>query len=313
MRKVHIYSLIALLVLPALFFSSRLCLRSSATQQTSDQRFTVYTSIYPIYDFTSRIAGKNVKVINVLPAGSEPHSFQPTARLVAEIGNSHLFLYNGLGMEPYLEKLKTILQTYPVQLADTSTGIHFLETIEDHHGHGAIDPHIWLSPSNAIVQGYNILRALIQIDPAHENEYQANYRAFQEELRKLDQEYKTKLKKCSESTIIVSHAAFGYLARDYNLKQLSVVGLNAEAEPTAGIISELIKLAKKEQISYIFYETFSGPKVSQVIAREINSGILTLHPLGNLSVQEADEGADYFSIMRENLANLQIGLGYRDE
>lgn len=313
MRKSQFYFLVAFLVLLAFFITSRVILRSSAPQQKSDQRPTVYTSIYPVYDFTSRIAGTNVKVINVLPAGSEPHSFQPTARLVAQIGNSHLFLYNGLGMEPYLEKLKTILQTYPVLLANTSSGVLPLGTTEDHHGLSAMDPHIWLSPSNAAIQGYNILQALLQIDPAHEKEYQANYRVFQAELRKLDQEYKAVLKKCSKSTFLVSHAAFGYLARDYNLKQVSVVGLNAEAEPTPGIMSELIELAQKEQISYIFYETFSSPKVSQVIAREIMSGILTLHSLGNLTAREANEGADYFSIMRENLANLQIGLGYRDE
>ncbi|MCR4441454.1 MAG: zinc ABC transporter substrate-binding protein [Peptococcaceae bacterium] len=268
--------------------------------QPAGQQLKVYTSIYPLYDFTKRIGGPGINVINITPPGAEPHSFQPSARLVAELARSRIFIYNGAGMEPYLEKLKQAVQGNAPLMVNASQGLDLLEN----------DPHTWLSPINAENQGKTILEALILVDPANKKAYEANYEVFRKELQTLEQEYREALSKCKKNQIIVSHAAFAYLARDFGLVQIPVMGLSAEAEPTPGKLRELIELAKTNGISCIFFESLASPKVSETIAREINARTLVLHPLGSLTEKEIRSGEDYFSIMRKNLENLKTALEY---
>lgn len=299
--------------------------QAPATGVNAPQRLTVYTSVYPVYDFTKKIGGTSIEVINIIPSGAEPHSFEPSTRLLAELSKADLFLYNGVGMEPYLEKLQNALQSSSLLMVDTSMGIELIShrpedhyehdehdnhEHDQHHHHGTFDPHIWLSPANAAQQGKNILNALIQVDPANKTTYESNYQVFKERLAQLDAEYRNILSKCKKKTIVVSHDAFAYLARDYGLKQIPVMGLNAEAEPTPGKMKEIIQQVRQHKISYIFFESLVSPRVSETIAREVKARTLVLNPLGGLTEKEMEAGKDYFSIMKENLDSLKIALEY---
>ncbi len=305
--------------------SSTACGQKTATTANKESqppaRLTVYTSIYPMYDFTQKIGGNRVNVINIVPTGADPHSFEPSTKLLAELTKARLFIYNGAGMEHYLEKLQEAVKGSPLVLVETSAGLDLIkgehEDKHDHHkefekhDHSGLDPHTWLSPRNAIQQGEKIFQALIQADAVNKDYYEKNYQAFKEELAKLDLAYKETLAKCKKKEIVVSHDAFGYLARDYGLKQLPVRGLSPHAEPTPGKIKEIINIVKKNKINYIFFETLVSPKVSETIARETNTQILILNPVGGLTEQELQAGKDYFSIMLDNLETLKIALEYQ--
>jgi len=299
MNKARVFYLCLVLA----FFSAAGCSRATVPggAQPAGQALKVHTSIYPIYDFTKRIGGPGTNVVNITPPGTEPHSYQPSARLVAELARSRMFIYNGAGMEPCLEKLKQAVQGNGPLLVDASRDLELIEN----------DPHTWLSPANAAVQGKTILEALVLVDPANRQTYEANYKAFQQDLHALEQEYRQTLNKCRKNKFIVSHAAFAYLARDFGLVQIPVMGLSAEAEPTPAKLRELIDLARANGISCIFFESMTSPKVSETIAREINGRTLVLHPLGSLTEQELQAGEDYFSIMKKNLENLKTALEYQ--
>ncbi|MFZ5754371.1 MAG: metal ABC transporter substrate-binding protein [Bacillota bacterium] len=336
-------SILSLFLSLIFVFTSTACSQKPAATVNRDPdppaKLTVYTSFYPMYDFTKRIGGDKVKVINIVPAGAQPHSFEPSTKLLAELTKAKLFIYNGAGMEHYIEKLKEAVKGTPLILVETSAGLdliksnleHKYEHEEEHkkehhdekdkkdekkdayedHEHDGIDPHTWLSPGNALKQGEKILQALNQVDAANKDYYEKNYQAFKEELSKLDREYQETLSKCKRKEIVVSHESFGYLARDYGLKQIPVMGLNADAEPTPGKMKEIINTLKEHGIKYIFFETLVSPKISETIARETKAQTLVLNPIGGLTEKDLQAGKDYFSIMRENLENLKIALEYQ--
>ncbi len=127
-------------------------------------------------------------------------------------------------------------------------------------------------------------------------------------LQELDLEYQTVLKNRKQDHILVSHSAFGYLCKRYGLVQLSVTGIAPHQEPTPGTLAKLIEETKAHGIRYIFMETLASPKTVYVLAEEANLQVLTLNPAAGLTEEQIKSNADYFSIMRENLRNLQQAL-----
>lgn len=288
----------------ALFFSIAGCSRQALLARLSiPTRLTVYTSIYPIYEFTKLIGKEQVNVVNIIPPGSDIHTYQPTIRLVAALAGAELFIYNGAGMEPYLDSLIKALKGSPLVLVDSSTGINLIASEN-------IDPHLWLSPANAAKQGFNILQALIEADPIHREQYEANYQDFLQNLERLDWEYRKTISRCTKKDFIVSHPAFAYLARDYGLNQIYVAGLNPEVEPDPQTLAEIKNLVKRYDISYIYFDFAVTPLVSETMVREANTRALVLHTIESPAQNDLQAGQGYFSLMRENLESLKKSLDF---
>lgn len=288
-------------------------------QDESEEKIKVYTTIYPIYEFAQAVGGNKVQVVNLIPPGQDPHHWEPTPSVIAGMRNADMFIYNGVGMEAWLGK---VIKNYPRMVAvDTSAGTDLI-TAQDHDedSHGGCkyshhkddgivyDPHIWLDPLNAIQQVNNILQALIEIDPDNGDYYAANADEYRSELHKLHVEYQKTLENTRLNKFVVSHASFGYLANRYGLEQISVRGVFAEAEPGPGTMKEIVDLARKYDIKYVFYEPLISSRVTEVIAREVNIDTLCLHPLEVLTEEEMQAGKTYLSVMRENLINLNLAL-----
>ena len=124
----------------------------------------------------------------------------------------------------------------------------------------------------------------------------------------LEDKYQITLSKKNKNQIIVSHAAFGYLAKKYNFEQLAITGITPHGESTPGNIAKLIKFARENKLEYVFMETLTSNRVVQVLAQEADLEILTLNPFSGLTEKEIENGEDYFSIMEQNLSNLEKAL-----
>lgn len=289
---------------------------SSNKEENKEDKKIVYTSIYPIYDFTKKIAGDRLDVKLLVPNGSEPHGYELSSDDVKNIGEGNLFIYNGAGLESFIDKLQETLKG-KVEFCEASQGV---ELMEGHHHHedegeehdeeqeGAMDPHVWISPKNAKVEMQNICQALIKLDSENENYYKENLENYLKELDALDNEFKADLEGLENREIVVSHQAFGYLCRDYNLKQIAIEGINAESEPDAKTIANIIDLVKNKGIKVIFSEELIDPKVAETIAKETGAKVLPLSPLEGLSEEQVKNQDDYFSIMKANLSNLLEAL-----
>ncbi|MEN6412328.1 MAG: zinc ABC transporter substrate-binding protein [Veillonellales bacterium] len=292
--------------------------RSNSTQ-ASGEKIKIVATMYPVYEFAKQVGKDKVAVTMLVPPGAEPHDWEPTPKDLAQIRTAKLFLYHGANLEP-VDKLLTKEVLGTTTAVEISKGIPLLtktaeakdetkEPQEDHdQHHSGTDTHVWLDPLYAQQEINNIAAALAAIDPQNKEYYQDNARQYNSELEKLNQEYQTALANVPHRDIIASHDAFGYLAKRYNLRQVAIMGLNPDTEPTPDKMAKVVNFCREHQVKYIFFETVVNPKLSQTIAKETGAGLLVLNPVESLSAEEMKQGKNYLSIMRENLVNLQTAL-----
>ncbi|HEX6972242.1 MAG TPA: zinc ABC transporter substrate-binding protein, partial [Limnochordia bacterium] len=138
-----------------------------------------------------------------------------------------------------------------------------------------------------------------------------NAQAYAARLEALHAAYQRGLAACERRVFIASHAAFGYLARDYGLRQITAAGLSPEQEPTPRELAALAEEARELGVQYVFSERLVSPRLAQTLASEIGAGVLVLDPLEGLTPEQVRAGEDYFTIMRQNLENLRTALACR--
>ncbi len=327
-----------LVVIIALFSASG-CRQPDAAPAALE-KIKVYASFYPLYDFSLKIGGDRVEVVNMVPPGVEPHDWEPGPRLVAGLHAADILVYNGLGLEPWVEKITAGIGTEKPLLVNASEGIVPLSGYRHHHDHGEDcdhhheedcdhdhgkdcdhhheedchhdhdlpDPHVWLDPLLALQQGKNILEALISVDPSGEQYYRENFALFKSKIERLDADFRSALAKTTRREFVVTHLSFAYLAKRYGLVQLGISGLSPHIEPTPAQLKEIVDFIRSHGIRYVFKEPLASPRLVRTLAAETGAGILTLNPLEGLSEEEMAAGKDYFSVMYENLEQLLVAL-----
>lgn len=275
------------------------------TPPPQSKRLPVVASFYPLYEFARQVGGDLVEVTSLVPPGTEPHGWEPSPQDIARIQRARLFIYNGAGWEPWVERLLRGSDGQPPAVNATDK-IPLLSTPRP-----LPDPHVWLDPVLAQSQVEAIRSGLAKVDPGHGAAYDANARAFTSRLADLHGEFEQGLAHCSRRHLITSHAAFGYLAARYGLTQVSITGLAPEAEPAAAELARIVQLARRYQVRHVFFETLVSPKLAEAVAREVGGSTLVLNPIEGLTKEEAAKGKSYLSLMRENLRNLRTGLECR--
>lgn len=329
MKKIFLFSLI---VVFAMYTAACGVNSKSNGEPKNSDALTVYTTVYPLTYFTERIGGNLVNVKSVYTVGANEHTFDPTQKDMMSLADADLFFYIGLGLEGFVDNAKKTLANEDVTMIATadavsdeelavsqlqedehtneeeSTEDEHEEESHDAHGHGEIDPHLWISPQISVNLASSIKVALINKDPENEATYNKNYAALVNELNKLDAGFKKMSDASTNKTFFVSHAAFGYLAGTYGLEQVAVAGLNSQDEPSQKELTELVELAKTKNIKTILFEQNVSSKLSKVIQTEVGANALTLHNLGVLTAQDIDNNETYFTLMEQNLETLKKAL-----
>jgi zinc transport system substrate-binding protein len=282
-------------------------------KKQSQKKIEVTASFYPLAEFVHQVGGDKVKVTNITPLGAEPHDFEPSPQDIIKIERSKIFIYTGTGLEPWADRVVPTLEG--VTVINASKGIPLLPAIPQEgqkSNPNGVDPHFYLDPvlDQKIVN--NIAKNLIKVDPANKAYYEKNAKSYEKKLADLDKEYRKGLSKITTKDIITSHAAFAYLAKRYGLVQIPISGL-AGQEPSAKRLAQIAKLAKERHIKYIFFEKLVSPRLSDTIAREVGLKTLVLDPIEGLTPEEQKQGKDFISLMRQNLANLQLALGAKNK
>jgi zinc transport system substrate-binding protein len=270
------------------------------------QRLRVVTSFYPLYFFASEIGGDRAEVLNITPAGAEPHDYEPTAQDIADIERANLIVLNGGGLEAWGDKIKQVIDPRKTLVVTVGDGLATAQVEED--GETVVDPHVWLSPVLASQMVDKIAISLMQSDPANAVYYEGNAAALKVKLADLDTAYRAGLAQCAKKDFITSHAAFGYIASSYALRQVPISGLSPDAEPSAKQLIEVAQFARQNDVKYIFFEELVSPKLSQTIATEVGAQTLVLDPLEGLAAEDIAAGKNYLTVMQENLANLKTAL-----
>lgn len=266
----------------------------SCASQGSDAKI-IATSFYPVYFVVSQIVGDHYQIQNLTPFGSEPHDYQLTPKTRAVLEDAELLFINGLGMETWAISLDQKLSAKTRVLSD---GLEAL-SIE-----GRVDPHVWLCLDNYLEMGEKVVTALTQIDKAHASVYETNYQSFSERILSLKSECETIAETFENKAIAVSHAAYGYLCRDFGIEQLYINGLSPDDQPQAQSLGKIIDAMNEKGIDTVFFEELVSPEIAQYIASQTGAKTETLNPLENLTQKEADEQKDFFSIYLENMRKI---------
>jgi len=295
------------------------------------EKITILTSFYPYHEFTKNVAGDFANVKQFMPNGVEAHDWEPRAQEIQSLNDADVFVYNGLGMEPYVENIIDSGEFDNVLFVKASEGIELLKFEDDHDEHAKeddhddhdeheegghdghdhdyeFDPHIWLDPI-LVKQQVNVIRdGLIQVDPDNKEHYEENARIYNDKMDALDMKIGSALSSCQKDTIVPYHNAFTYLGERYDIHIMALGGMAPDSEASAAEIAEFVDFVKDNDIKVIFSEELVDPRLAEVIAEEANAQVMLFSPLEALSKEEAATNVSYIDKMEDNLDSLKVAL-----
>ena len=283
------------------------CGAGVAASGSADGRLRVVTAFYPLQFLSQRIGGDAVSVTELTKPGAEPHDVELSPRQVGDIVDAGLVVYLK-GFQPAIDT--AVAQEAKGRAFDVGSAVPRLpyegaENGEHEAAAGNTDPHVWLDPVRYSTIAGILGQRLAAADPAHAAGYTARAAAVRTELAALNTAFADGLRTCVRHEIVTSHAAFHYLADRYGLTEIGITGISPEAEPSPGRLAQIADQARATGTTTIFFETLVSPKIAETLARAVGAKAAVLDPLEGLT----EPGADYFSVMRDNLGALTLALG----
>ena len=245
-------------------------------------RLQLFVSVLPQKTIVERIGGEHVQVRAMVRPGHSPATYEPTPRQVAALANADLYVRVGVPFEDaWMERIQAANPDMEVIDAGTGTAERGLQE-HDHGGearHRGLDrdPHIWTSPPLAKIMAGNIRDALTRLAPQHRAAFDANYRAFAQELDALDREIRELLADLPSRRFMVFHPAWGYFADTYGLIQVPIE--KAGKEPGAKALGAVIDQARREGVKVIFVQPQFNRKAAQQVARAVGGRVEAIDPL----------------------------------
>ncbi len=249
------------------------------------QKPQIYVSVPPLAFFAEQIAGDNFEIVTVIGPGQSPTTFETTPKQFAKFANAKIFFTAGVPFEKQLnKKLKSSFEN--LYIIDTQRGID-LQKIEHHHhgdsnedhndGINSLDPHTWLDPALSKMMAQNIYDGLVKFYPADSLMFQDNLNLILDELDKLDFYIRQELEPFAGKSFYTFHPAFGYFAKAYNLKQMSIEFEGKE--PSARQLIGIIEKVRKERVKIIFTQPQFSDKSARAIAESIGAAVIPIDPL----------------------------------
>ena len=317
--------------------------QQSGENGRSEARISVVTTIFPPYDFVREIAGDRVELKMLLKPGEESHSYEPTPQDIIAIQESDVFIYTGGENDVWVED---ILSSMPEGGRLTLRMIDCVDTVEEEHVEGMkespghdhddheeddtdpdggeagedthsvheIDEHVWTSPVNAALIVERIKEILIQADPSGEAVYEENAAAYEEELAKLDQEFRDVADHARRKLLIFGDRfPFRYFADEYGLDYYAAFpGCAGDTEPSAATMAFLIDKVKEEKVSAVLKMELSNDDIANAIAEATGTEVKVFYSCHNLSAEDFESGETYLSMMQKNVETLKEVLnGWR--
>lgn len=284
----------------------------SGTAAAAD-KIPVTASFSILGDLVRVVGGERVTVTTLVGPDQDAHTFEPKPTDAKAILNTRLLLTNGLGFEPWANKLAKSAG-YKGDTVVASKGVKARRMVEEadakgHGGHEEADPHAWQNPDNVMIYVRNIAAGLSKVDPSGAAVYQGNAEAYVKELQTLDAWAQAQFAAipAAKRKVITSHDAFGYFAAHYQIKFLAPQGVNTEVEPSAKQVAQLIKQIQREKIRAVFVENMSNPKLIDQLSKDAGATVGASLYADALSAADKP-GATYLQMMRHNVTQLTAGM-----
>lgn len=247
-----------------------------SNSSNTDGKIGVAVSIGPEVEWVNAVGGDKVSVTLMVPASSDPHTYEPLPGQLKQVSNDKMYVMIGSPLEfetNYMDKIKSANPN--MLLVNASQGVTLIPNSAENESDN-MDPHVWTDPKNAEVMVNNIYNALIQVDPNDTVYFQKNRDAYEAQLEQLDN-YSSQKLSGGNHTILIYHPAFGYYAKDYNLTLVGAM-LNDE-EPSAQRIATLVDIGKQNNVKVVYNEPQYDPKTMESVASQIGATVSTVNDL----------------------------------
>jgi len=302
MKKVILISIIIVMILPG----AAGCRPALGVQNDGGLHILAVETF--LGDIAQNVAGERTRVDTLIPAGLDPHAFEPTPQDAARIQDASVLIINGAGLEAWLGKL--MINTGKDQLVISASeglaprapaGSETAATANSVHEEG--DPHFWLNPLNVIRYVENIRDGLIQADPDGKEIYNRNADAYIARLKDLDIEIRAQVEQIptDRRLLVTNHESFGYFADRYGFTVIGTIlpGASSSASPSAMQMVDLIEKIRSSGAPAVFLETGSSPMLAEQIGQE--TGIRVISNLYTHSLTaKGGEAPTYIDLMKHN-------------
>jgi len=268
----------------------------------------IAVSIAPIASIAESIVGENFDIVQILPPGASPHSFEPSARDKEVVSDASTLFVVGLELDQWAENLISNESTVTINLSDSV----LLNEVEHAHSHGeeeeehddekeeneehSFDPHYWLDTQNAELIASRILEEAIKLQPENRSTFEENYKTFQDELDGLRVYASDKLGVYGSKEAITFHDSFGYFAEENGIEILASIEPFPGKEPSAAYLEKITTEIQLHNVKALFKEPQLSDGVIKSVADDFGATIYTLDPVGGVEGRKS-----YIDMMKYNI------------
>ena len=279
---------------------------NTAQNPDAKNKKVILTTFTVLADMARNVAGDKAIVQSLTRPGAEIHGYDPTPSDITKAQNADLILDNGLGLERWAQKFYGNLKDVPH--VTLSEGITPIDISEDAYA-GKPNPHAWMSPKLALNYVENIREALVKLDPANVETYNANAKAYSQQIKQVDEKLQKTVEEIppNKRFMVTCEGAFSYLANDYGLKEVYLWAVNSEQQATPKQVEKVIRTVRKNEIPVVFCESTVSPDAQKQVAKEANAKFGGVFYVDSLT--EANGVAPtYFKLLEYNINTLVNGL-----
>ena len=289
------------------FFCILLILLALLPGCTAEEQAEIAATTLPVYQFTSRLCeGTGISVTRLVTESiSCLHDYSLNVSQVKALEAATVTVTSGAGLE---ESMEDILSKCP-SIIDSSERVTLLECDEHEHDHGheehghshEEDPHIWLSPKNAMRMAQSICDGLCEHYPEHKTAFEANLTVLLQELEALEKYGQQQLSNLSCRELITFHDGFSYFAEAFDLEIVRAIEEESGSEASAQELKDMITTVREHRLPALFTERSGSVSAADIISAETGAKVYSL--------DMAMAGEDYFSAMYHNIDTIKEALG----
>jgi len=275
------------------------------------EKIKIAATIFPLCDLTEQVVGSEAEIICLLPPGASPHTFELSPQTVAKLTDVDLVFYMGYGIDDWVldyaessERTKVVRVDRGIDLRSFAVEDEESIHVESDHEGGEIDPHYWLTASNAEKISRTIYETILKTDTENKDIYQKNWVAVEQGLAKLDGEIRLNLTNLRNRKMVTMHQAWGYFAAAYDLEVVATFEPFPGKEPTPKYLAEVSETMERERVVTIFSEPQMSNEVLKPFVKDLDLQLYILDPLGGVPERES-----YVEMMEYNAATIKEALG----
>jgi len=301
-KKVFLILLITIIVAVGLI------LYLNPTTEPENGKLKVATTIYPLADIVKNVGGDQVEVVNLVPPGASPHTFEVTPSAIKQLlGVKEIFAIGG-SLDAWTADILSAVgntEIYTVNSGINQESFHFAHKNEleheheaeehkaeeheheHHHNTGELDPHYWLSTINAKIIAANVADKLSALDPDNAAFYRSNLATYQSELNAAHDQIETILENLESRELIVFHESWNYFANEFDLEIVGVFVSSPGKEPTPQYLAELHETAIEHAVPAVFSEPQLSPEIIRPFVNDLDLELYILDPLGGIEERDS--------------------------